>query len=109
MSDKIINTEEEKAEKGCCGGHCGCAPQEYQIETGDAEDLQEELMEEHFFLIYHLHLQPSEVDALTPYQRKWLIQRYIHQKKMEKEIMQQMKSANIPSDFLREIERTKNG
>ena len=50
---------------------------------------EEEDLERRFFLMYHLHMQWSQYDALTPFQREWLIQRFIHQKKMEKEIMRQ--------------------
>jgi len=88
----------------CCGGHCNA-----QVETGEITDLQEEILEEQFFLMYHLHIQPSEIDAMPPFTRKWLIQRFIHQKKVEKEIMDQMRRGVVSQDFLKEIERTKNG
>ena len=94
----------EKA--GCCGGH-SC--KEQTIETGEITDLQEELLEEQFFLMYHLHIQPSEIDTMPVFTRKWLIQRFIHQKKVEKEIMEQMRHGSISTDFLKEIEKSRNG
>jgi len=56
--------------------------------------------EEEFFLMYHMHLQPSEVAALHDEKRKWLIGRLMMQKQMEKEyVMQQRMAAqiNIPN------------
>lgn len=43
--------------------------------------------EERFFLMYHLNFQPSEVEALEPNYRKWIIARFMGQKAMEKEMM----------------------
>lgn len=92
---------------GCCQD---VAVHSCAIETGESLDLQEELLEESFFLMYHLHLQPSEIDAMPVFNRKWIVQRFIHQKKVEKEIMEQMRrGSGIPPEFLKEIERTKNG
>jgi hypothetical protein len=45
--------------------------------------------EEKFFLIYHMHIQPSEADALPQDRRQWLIARFVAQKNMEREMMQQ--------------------
>jgi len=92
---------------GCSEGKCA---HDHQVETEEPADLQEELLEEEFFLIYHLHMQPSEVTALEPDKRRWLISRFIHQKKCEKELMDHMRRGSVLTpDFLQEIERTKNG
>lgn len=48
-----------------------------------------EVDEENFFLMYHLNFQPSEVAALDPDYRKWIMARFIGQKKMEEEMMKQ--------------------
>jgi hypothetical protein len=47
--------------------------------------------EEKFFLMYHMNMQPSEVDRLDPDRRKWILHRYIGQRQMEKEVMDQMR------------------
>lgn len=47
--------------------------------------------EERFFLIYHLNIQPSEAESLSEDYRKWLIARFIGQKQMEREAMQQQR------------------
>lgn len=47
--------------------------------------------EEKFFLIYNMNIQPSEVEKLASDYRKWLIARFIHQKKMEREIMERQR------------------
>lgn len=52
-----------------------------------------EVDEEKFFLMYHLHFQPSEVDALDPDRRKWLVARFVAQKNLEREMMQQARIA----------------
>lgn len=44
--------------------------------------------EERFFLMYHLHFQPSEADNLDEDYRKWLIARFVAQKNLEREMMQ---------------------
>jgi hypothetical protein len=49
--------------------------------------------EEKFFLIYHMHVQPSEADALPQDRRQWLIARFVAQKNMEREMMQQARIA----------------
>ena len=80
------------------------------IETPESND-QEEKLEEEFFLIYHMHISPSEAETMSLEKRKWLIERYITQKKMEKEVMEQMRRGvnQVPGDFLKELERTRNG
>ena len=93
--------DEEKPDKECCGGGCNS----FQNETVQKLDLvneecqgptgeQEEELEKRFFLMYHLHMQWSEYDKMTDLEHDWTIQRFVHQKKMEKEIMnhQQRKS-----------------
>ena len=47
--------------------------------------------EEKFFLMYHLNWAPSEVDALSEDRRKWIIARFVGQKHMEKDMMDQMR------------------
>lgn len=47
--------------------------------------------EEKFFLMYHLNWTPSELDALDPDRRKWIIARYVGQKHMERDAMEQMR------------------
>lgn len=42
---------------------------------------RDKLMEERFFLMYHLGLRPSEVASLSDQDRKWLIKRFIRSKK----------------------------
>lgn len=41
--------------------------------------------EEKFFCMYHLKFQPSEVTALDPSYRRWLIMRFMAQKELENE------------------------
>lgn len=98
-------------EDKCCGGQCCCQEGSTDDLCEQSSDLQEELLEEQFFLMYHLHMQPSEIDALPVYRRKWIISRFIHQKQSEKELMEQLRRGPgaISPDFLREIERSKNG
>jgi hypothetical protein len=47
--------------------------------------------EEKFFLMYHLNWAPSEVDSLSEDRRKWIIARFVGQKHMEKDMMDQMR------------------
>jgi hypothetical protein len=67
-------------------------------DSDEAENQEEELKykateadEEKFFLMYHLNWPPSEVDSLTEDRRKWLIARFVGQKQLEREAMQQMR------------------
>lgn len=46
--------------------------------------------EEKFFLMYNLNWPPSEVDSLSEDRRKWILARFVGQKQMEREAMQQM-------------------
>lgn len=81
--------------KECCGGHACKTESGHKLEVLNEEvydaptDEQEQELEKRFFLMYHLHMQWSEYDRLTELERDWTIQRFIHQKKMEKEIMRQ--------------------
>jgi hypothetical protein len=68
--------------------------------TGDQtpEESNEELKykateedEEKFFLMYHMHVQPSETECMNPDYRKWLIARFIGQKQMEREMMERQR------------------
>lgn len=68
------------------------------LPEGSEEEQEEELNyeateddEEKFFLMYHLNWPPSEVDGLTEDRRKWIIARYVGQKHMEKDAMEQMR------------------
>lgn len=45
--------------------------------------------EQNFFLMYHLKIQPSELEAMNPEYKKWVIARFVAQKNMEQEMMQQ--------------------
>lgn len=47
--------------------------------------------EERFFLMYHMGMQPSETESLSPDYRKWLIARFMGQKAMEQEIMERQR------------------
>jgi len=44
--------------------------------------------EEEFFLMYHMNLQPSEVKQLSEDYRRWLIGRFVAEKKMEHDQME---------------------
>jgi hypothetical protein len=46
--------------------------------------------EEQFFLMYHFHWAPSEVQSLPEDYRKWLIARYVGQKNMERQAFEEM-------------------
>ena len=65
--------------------------EEIKEETQEEELKYEatEADEEKFFLMYHLNWSPSEVDGLTEDRRKWILARFIGQKQMEREAMQQ--------------------
>lgn len=61
-------------------------------ETGEKINYEAtEADEEKFFLMYNMNLQPSEVDALDPDRRKWIIGRFMAQKSMEQEYMMQQR------------------
>lgn len=49
--------------------------------------------EEKFFLVYHMHLQPSEADNMSQERRRWFIARFVAQKNMEREAIQQQRIA----------------
>jgi hypothetical protein len=82
--------------KECCGGTSSASTttccQNLEVLNEDANSSveltpeQEEELEKRFFLLYHMRVQCSEYNKMTPLQRDWTIQRFIHQKKMEKEI-----------------------
>lgn len=62
-------------------------------ETKDTTELKynaTETDEEKFFLMYNLNWSPSEVDSLSEDRRKWIIARFVGQRQMEREAMQQM-------------------
>jgi hypothetical protein len=47
-------------------------------------------MEELFFFQYHMHMSKRDCMTLPIHERKWLIQRFIDQKKKEKEAIDSM-------------------
>lgn len=49
--------------------------------------------EEKFFLMYHMHMSFTEVNALDPEYRRWLMIRFSVQKQMEQERMVQARLA----------------
>jgi len=73
MSDIILPHSEESQEE-----------QKIQINYQATEE-----DEEKFFLMYHLKFQPSETDKLDPERRKWILARFMAQKEMEREAMEQ--------------------
>ena len=50
--------------------------------------LQENLMEEVFFFLYHLHLDREHTLCMPINERKWVIERFIEQKNKENEAME---------------------
>jgi hypothetical protein len=65
-----------------------------QEEVGTGEPLKYQATdkdEEEFFLMCHMGIQPSEAKALDEDYRKWLIARFIAQKQMEREMIQQQR------------------
>lgn len=64
----------------------------------EEEETQEELKyqattedEEKFFLMYNMKLSLADVDNLDEDRRKWLIARFVGQKHMEQEMIQQQR------------------
>jgi hypothetical protein len=69
-------------------------PESEEAQEPDMEELKYEATEEDeekFFLMYHLNWSPSECDALSEDRRKWILARFVGQKQMEREAMQQMR------------------
>lgn len=80
MTDIVLPNKNDKNKKD-----------EEQVEiTYEAEEKDEEC----FFLMYHLHMQPSEAYNLKEDHRQWLVARYMGQKSMEREAMQQHQLRN---------------
>lgn len=75
MSNILLPEDENKAEG--------------QVEAGEYQATEED--EERFFLMYHLNFQPSEVEKLSPKYRKYLIQRFVAQKNMEREMVERQR------------------
>jgi len=48
-------------------------------------------MEELFFFQYHMHMSKQDCMTIPIHERKWLIQRFIEQKKKESEAIERMK------------------
>jgi hypothetical protein len=48
-------------------------------------------MEELFFFQYHMHMSKHDCMDLPVHERKWLIQRFIEQKKKENEAIEKAK------------------
>jgi hypothetical protein len=80
MSSIILPNEEPKEET-----------KELQEATQEPEYTPTEEDEEIFFCIYHMSIQPTEANNLSPAYRKWLIMRFIAQKNMEQEAIQRQK------------------
>lgn len=62
-------------------------PQNEEVQE-EREELKYEATEkdeEVFFLMYHVKLQPSEIEAMSDDYRKWLIARFAAQKEMERD------------------------
>lgn len=60
-----------------------------QVEANEYQPTEED--EERFFLMYHLNFQPSECEKLSPKYRKYLIQRFVAQKNMEREMVERQR------------------
>lgn len=84
------------------GGDADETPQaKSQLEEREKDFEPSEADEERFFLMYNMNFQPSEVENLKNDYRRWLIGRFIHQKKMEQAMMQEAQIRNrIASDTL---------
>lgn len=54
-------------------------------------ELWSNLMEEIFFFQYHMHMDKKTCLSFPVHERKWLIQRFIEQKKKEGEAIDRMK------------------
>lgn len=50
-------------------------------------------MEELFFFQYHLHMSKQDCMRIAIHERKWLIQRFIDQKRRENEAIERAKKA----------------
>ena len=50
--------------------------------------LWQTLMEEIFFFQYHLHMSKRDAMTMPIHERKWLIQRFIEQKRRENEAIE---------------------
>lgn len=48
-------------------------------------------MEEFFFFQYHMHMSKQDCMTIPVHERKWLIQRFVEQKKKESEAIERMK------------------
>jgi hypothetical protein len=53
---------------------------------------QNSLNEEIFFFLYNFYLTEDQSMAMTPYKRKWLLQRFIEQKKKENQEIEKAKA-----------------
>lgn len=86
----------------CCGGGRCCGDDKFNELYDEAskepeapyEPTEEESedLERRFFLMYHLKVSWETYDLLSRFEQDWLIQRFLHQKKMEKEIMHQQRT-----------------
>jgi len=50
--------------------------------------LWENLAEEQFFYLYHLHLEPEKTNRIPINLRRWLIERFIIQKEKEEQAIE---------------------
>ena len=69
-------------------------------------DDQVEALETQFFLVYYMHIQPSEIEKMSETTKQYLIQRYIHQKQVEKQAMDEMGLSARAYDKVRRVART---
>lgn len=63
-------------------------------ETEEIKYQATEKDEEVFFLMYHLHLQPSEIEKFSDDYRKWIIARFVAQKGLEREALERHRLMN---------------
>lgn len=66
-------------------------PQEEGQEEEELKYKATDSDEEEFFLMYNMHMAPSEIQRLDPDYRKWLIARFIGQKQMEREMFERQR------------------
>lgn len=52
----------------------------------------ENFKEEIFFFMYHMHIAKKDVLDLDPEERKWMINRFVEQKKRENEEIERAKA-----------------
>lgn len=66
-------------------------PEDINEDESQEEELKykpTDVDEEVFFLMYHMNMSPSEAANMDPDYRKWVLNRFMMQKHMEKEMME---------------------